>query len=72
LVQTKEDIEKKLNALVAKLPNTQEKITKAPVSAEVERNEKKYKIKPQLIAKKSARKVKKKINHLKKLLSKAS
>jgi hypothetical protein len=72
LVHTKEDLEKKLKSLEERLPKILEKIKSAPVTAEIERDEKKYTIKPRSVAKKSARKVSKKIFQLKKLIAKAS
>lgn len=72
LVFSKEDLEKKLKSLEARLPKVLEKVKSAPATAEVEKNEKKYKINPQLIAVKSSRKINKKIKHIKSLLSKAS
>lgn len=72
MVYTKEDLEKKLKALQERLPKILEKTKSAPETAEIERKEKKYKVKPREIAKKSARKVSKKINHLRKLIAKAS
>ena len=72
MVHTKEDLENKLKSLQERLPKIQEKVKSAPATAEIERNEKKYTVKPREIAKKSARKVSKKINHLRKLIAKAS
>lgn len=72
MVHTKEDLENKLKSLQERLPKIQEKVKTAPVTAEIERNEKKYTIKPRSIAKKSVRKVSKKIHHLKQLIAKAS
>ena len=72
MAHTKEDLENKLKSLEARLPKIEEKAKSAPLTGEVERNEKKYRINPRLIANKSARKVSKKINHIKKLIAKVS
>jgi hypothetical protein len=65
---SKEEIETKLSKLTAKLPKLEKGAKELPIKEEVEVDDSKKIINPRLIANKSQRKTKKKIQHLKKLL----
>lgn len=65
---SKEQIEGKLEKLKVKLPKLETGAKELPLKAEIEVEDNKKTINPRMIAKKGQRKVKKKINHLKKLL----
>jgi hypothetical protein len=65
---SKEEIEAKLSKLSAKLPKLEQGAKELPIKQEIEVDETKKVINPRLIAAKGQRKVKKKIQHLKKLL----
>lgn len=65
---SKEEIENKLTQLTAKLPKLQKDAKELPIKKEIEIDETKRIVNPRLIASKGQRKVKKKIQHLRKLL----
>lgn len=65
---SKEEIENKLTQLNAKLPKLEKGAKELPIKEEIEVEDGKKTINPRLIASKGQRKVKKKIQHLKKLL----